>query len=397
MTKYLIRSVGIAAFVALMATPTATLAQDATITIGGRLMLDYTIADIKDPDVSVNASEVRRARLFAKGKYGDAVSYKFEFNHTTGDDIEVTDGFFKIKLSDSPFTVKVGHFKTHNSMEEEASSRFISTIERGAFTDAFELNRRLGVSVGTIGDNYTFNVGLYGENINGAAFEKNGHAAAARVTYVPFRSEDTIVHLGGSWRYRNNSDSNDETVNDGLRYRQRLYAHTFDSENSNGVLSSGRIVATPRFAKSDNFFGAEAAVFHNNFWFAGEYAVLNANGAGENADGDFGGGYIEAGIVLGGKRTYKTSKGKFQGTFDRTVVDNPVGEGGLGALALVARYDTLDLQDGPYLGTLDTVVVGADWWPTKQTRLRINYFNADAKNGAADSASGVVARVGFDF
>ena len=61
------------ALCALMATEQSALAQDATLTIGGRLMLDYTVADINDPDVSVNASEVRRARLFAKGKYGDAV------------------------------------------------------------------------------------------------------------------------------------------------------------------------------------------------------------------------------------------------------------------------------------------------------------------------------------
>ena len=393
MTKFLLRSTGVAALGFMTAMPTNVFAQDATLKIGGRLMLDYTIADIKDPDVSVNASEVRRARLFAKGNYGDAVSYKFEFNHTTGDDIELTDGYVQFKPSELPFSVKVGHFKTHNSLEEEASSRFISTIERGAFTDAFELNRRLGISVGTKGENYTFNAGVYGENINGAAFEKNGNAAAARLTYVPLKTDDTVVHVGASWRYRNNSDSNDPAVNDGLRYRQRPYAHTFDSSNTDSVLSSGRIVATPRFAKTDNLFAFEALAVHDNLWVAGEYALLSANGAGTNADADFGGGYIEAGIVLGGKRVYKTSKG----TFDRTVVDKPVGSGGLGALALVARYDTLDLQDSLYVGTLDTVIIGADWWPTKQTRLRLNYFNADAQNGAADSAHGVAARLGFDF
>lgn len=368
-------------------------AQDATLQIGGRLMLDYTLADIQTPDVDVSASEVRRARLFAKGKYGSAISYKFEFNHTTGDDIELTDGYVKFKTKEMPVSVKVGHFKTHNSLEEEASSRFISTIERGAFTDAFELNRRLGVSVGSAGKNYTVNLGLYGESINGAAFEKNGHAAAARATYLPVKTDTTLIHLGGSWRYRNNSDSFDETVNDGLRYRQRPYAHTLDTNNTDGVLSSGRIVSTPRFAKSDNLFAIEGLAIHNTLWAAAEYAILDANGAGTNADGSFSGGYIEAGIVLGGKRRYKSSGA----TFDRTQVDNPLGEGGMGALSLVARYDTLDLQDGPYVGKLDTMVLGADWWPTKQTRLRINYFDADATNGAAQSARGVVARLGFDF
>jgi len=360
-------------------------------------MLDYTVADINNPDVSVNASEVRRARLFAKGKYGDAVEYKFEFNHTTGDDIEITDGYLKFKPEGQNFSVRVGHFKTHNSLEEEASSRFISTIERGAFTDAFELNRRLGISVGTKGDNYTFNAGIYGENINGSAFSENGNAAAARFTYVPHKDDDTLVHLGASWRYRNNSDSPDSNVNDGLRYRQRPYAHVLDSSNTNGVLSSGRIVETSRFAKSDNFYGVEGLAIHKNLWAAGEYAILDANGATRpnvsSNDATFGGGYIEAGIVIGGKKAYKSSGG----TFDRMKVDKPFGQGGYGAVALVARYDTLDLEDDVHTGQLDTIVLGADWWPTKQTRLRVNYFNADAENGGADSVSGLVVRAGFDF
>lgn len=372
---------------------TSAHAQDATLEVGGRLMLDYTLADINDPDVSVSASEVRRARLFAKGKYGSAVSYKFEFNHTTGGDIEVTDGFVQIKTKEMPFSVKLGHFKTHNSLEEEASSRFISTIERGAFTDAFSFNRRLGASIGKTGDRYTFNAGIYSENINDSN-EKNGHAAAARFTYLPYKADDTLVHIGGSWRYRNAADSFDETdTGDLLRYRQRPYAHTFDSTTTDNVLSSGRIINTGRFAQSDSLFAVEGLAIHNNFWAAAEYAVLSAKGGQGNPDADFGGGYIEAGVVLGGKRTYKGSGG----TFNRTKVNNPVGQGGLGALSLVARYDTIDLQDGPYLGKLDTVVLGADWWPTKQTRVRLNYFDADATNGAAQSASGLMARVGFDF
>jgi len=68
-------------------------AQDATISVGGRVMIDYTIADLDTPDSTINANEVRRARLFAKGKYGDTVSYKFELNHATGGGIVLTDGY----------------------------------------------------------------------------------------------------------------------------------------------------------------------------------------------------------------------------------------------------------------------------------------------------------------
>ncbi len=397
MTFFVKSSAAVSILAVSMALSPSSYAQDATLTIGGRLMLDQHFVNIENndgTDFNVTDSEVRRARLFASGKYGDSISYKFEFNHTTGSDLEVTDGFVQFAPKNQPFKVKLGHFKTHNSLEEEASSRFISTIERGGFTDAFELDRRLGVSVGTAADNYTLNVGVYGESINSDADNKNGFAVAARGTYAPINTAETTAHIGASWRYRDANDSQD------LRYRQRPYAHALNSDNTDGVLPSGRIINAgvaagvgERFASSDNFFAVEGLFIQNSFWAAGEYSLVEANGAGANPDASFNGGYIEAGYIIGGKKSYKTSGG----SYDRMKVYQPFGSGGWGALALVARYDRLDLEDDIYLGQLDTVVLGADWLPTKQTRIRVNYFNSDADDGFADSAEGVVARVGFDF
>lgn len=401
MQKFLKRGVAPAVLMIAMASANSAMAQDVTIDIGGRLMLDQAFTDIKNiggtgEDLSVTSSEVRRARLFAKGQFSSSVKYKFEFNHTTGGDIEVTDGLLEFKPKGSNFKIKAGHFKTHNSLEEEASSRFITTIERGAFTDAFGFDRRLGVSVGTAGDNYTLNVGVYGESINDDGRNKDGFAAAARATFAPIKTDETVVHLGASWRYRDaGSGEND------LRYRQRPYAHSLDSDNTDGFLPSGRIVNAgrfpadrdERFAESDNLFAIEGLAIHNGFWAAAEYSLVAANGRDDNEDADFSGGYIEAGYIFGGRRSYKSSGG----TYDRMKVYNPLGEGGLGALSLVARYDTLDLEDNGYLGKLDTIVLGVDWLPTKHTRLRVNYFNADAEDGFADSASGINARLGFDF
>lgn len=386
-------SVAVMALVAMMVSSTQAQAQDATVEFSGRLMVDYTAADINDPDVSVETTKVRRARITARGKYGEAISYKFELNHSTGSDIELTDGYVQFQPKDQPFFVKVGQYKTHNSFEEETSSRFTTTIERGSYTDTFDLDRRLGVSVGTSGENYSFIAGVFNESVEGAEFANNGKAVAARATYVPFKTDDTLVHLGGSWRYRDGSDSFDESENDGIRYRQRPYSAGFDSENTNGVLSSGRIINTGRFAQSDNLYAVEGAVLHKNLWVAAEYNFLNAKGADNNADASFDGGYIEAGVVFGGRRTYKASNG----TWDRPEVDKPFGSGGMGAVAILARYDTIDVQDGPYLGKLDNIILGADWMPTKQVRMRFNYFDSQATNGAAESVTGLLARLCIDF
>ena len=367
---------GVSTLAFTLALPSLASAQDATIKVGGRLMIDYTIADFNSPDFSIRDSEVRRARLFASGTYGSGVKYKVEFNKSSGNAIELTDAFVEFAPKERNFKVKVGQFKTHNSFEEETSSRFISTIERGAYTDAFGLDRRVGLSISTSGDNYGLNIGAFGTNLETENGPDEGYALAGRGYYNPIKTDDTVVHLGASWRYREQGDSQDD-----LRYRQRPYTH----------VAPDRIINTGRFADSDNFYGAEVAVLKDNIWAAGEYALLGANGSGTNSDADFSGGYMEVGIMFGGKKTYKGGK------FNRPKVDQPIGEGGLGALAFVARYDTIDLEEGPYLGKLDTIVLGADWWATKQTRFAVNYFNVDAENGSAKSGNGVVGRLSFDF
>lgn len=352
------------------------IAQDATIKVGGRLMLDYTIADFEDVDFTVNNSRVRRARLFARGKYGDSINYKVEFNKSTGSTFELTDAYIQFAPKSSKFKIKVGQFKTHNSMEEESSSRFTTTLERGAYTDAFGLDRRIGVSVNTSGDNYGFDLGLFGTNVEEQSGTEEGYALAGRGYYNPIKTNDTVAHLGASWRYRKQGDTQDD-----LRYRQRPYTN----------VAVGRIINTGRFAESDNFYAGEALFIKDSLWAAGEYSFLSANGSEGNEDADFSGGYIEVGYMIGGRQTYKGGK------LNRPEVDNPVGEGGMGALALVARYDTLDLEDGPYLGQLDTLVLGADWWATKQARLGLNFFSVDAENGTSESGSGVLGRLSIDF
>lgn len=352
------------------------IAQDATLSVGGRFQADYTIADINDPDLDISANEIRRARIFVKGNYGDSISYKLELNKSSGDAIEATDAFIQFAPKGSKFKVKVGQFKTQNSLDEQTSSRFISTLERAAFTDAFEFNRRLGIGVSTSGSNYGVDVGVFSSNLENEEFPESSVAFAGRGFYNPVKSDDLLVHLGASFRHRNQGEDQSD-----LRYRQRPFTH----------VTGDRIINTTRFADSDTFYGIEGAVIKDNLWVAGEYALLNANGSDTNEDADFSGFYAEAGLFFGGTKTYKGGK------FNRPKVDNPVGSGGYGAVSVVARYDNVDLEDGIHLGQLETFVLGADWWPTKQTRIGINYFNADAENGNADSGNGFVGRVQFDF
>jgi phosphate-selective porin OprO and OprP len=371
-------SKGIAIFLAAIAMVISdtSWATEKTLKVGGRVQVDYTTANIDTPDININDTEVRRARLNVSGKYGSKIKYKFEINKASGKSVKVEDAYIQFIPSNSKVKVKLGQFKTHNSLDEQTSSRFISTLERSAFTDAFAFDRRVGASVGTSGDNFTFDAGVFTTNLENDGGADEGHAISARGTFNPIKTDQTLVHLGTSWRYRKKG----ETESD-IRYRQRPFTH----------VAPNRIVDTGRFAGKDNFIGAEAAIIHNNLWASGEYAVLNVKGNDLNENADFSGFYGELGMFFGGKKTYKGGK------FNRPKITNSLGKGGIGAVSLVARYDSLDLEDGPYSGELKTLAIGADWWPTQYTRLGINYFNADAEGGTAESANGLVTRLQFDF
>lgn len=347
---------------ALVVADTA-IAQELTHKIGGRVMMDYSIVDADNANTDWSASELRRLRLNVSGNYGDDVKYKVEINTNSSEEVNVEDAYVQWTPNGGSWNVKLGQFKTHNSLDEQTSSRFISTLERAAFTDAFEFNRRLGASVNTSGSNYTFSAGVFGDNLSESSSEE-GHAMSARATYNPVKEDDVLVHLGASIRYRKQGDSQSD-----FRYRQRTGSHI-----------PSRIISTGRVAQSDVFYGVEAAAIMGRFWAAGEYGVTSANCNACVSDPSFDGFYAEAGTFIGGKRTYKGGK------FNRPVIDNPITDGGMGAVSLVARYDTLDLSDSSVNGgDIDSIVLGAEWWPTKNTHIGVNYFDNSANLGTSTS------------
>lgn len=368
--------------------------------INGRLLVDYSIIDADRADTDWRSSEIRNLRLAVAGKFGGNLNYKIEFNTDSSGDVVLEDGFFQWAPTSGDWDIKLGHYKPANSLDELNSARFISLFERAAFTDAFEFNRRLGISLNADGARYTLSAGLFGDNLY-VDGPKEGYVIAGRATFNPVKTDDTLLHLAASVRYRGLGDGQGD-----LRYRQRPYSR-----------ATGRLLSTGSIARSDVFLGAEAAGLFGRHWVAGEYGVTKANcSAAATASGaciddpTFQGGYGEIGTILGGKRTYKGGK------FDRPKVDNPITKGGMGALLLVARFDTIDLNDsGINGGSQNTMLLGADWYATKYTHIGINLFKTDARLGTSTSGldaafadlvragvgsedvSGALIRAQFDF
>ena len=364
------------------------------IKVFGRAQFDYTSASADLAALDISSSELRTGRVGVSGKSGGALSFKLEMATDSSGDISLTDAYLGLTPNNSEWTVLIGQFKTPNALDEQTSGRFGAMQERAGFTDAFGLNRRVGIAASTRRETWTFMAGLFAGNINDTAGEE-GWAAAARGTWNPVNMSDLTVHLGGSLRYRERGETQSQ-----LRYRQRPFAH-----------SPGRIISTGRLGDSDMFYGLEAAALIGSGWLAGEFALLNADcPACAGGDPTFTGSYIEAGWMWGGQRGYR------HGKFDRPKVTRTIEDGGMGAFALAARFDTLDLTDtGVDGGALDTASLALDWYPTRHTRVALNLYNSDAAlgtstsgldsafaalvtNGAAsDSVQGATLRLQFDF
>lgn len=345
----------------------ATAQDNFTFTPQGRIQVDYTNASGDNSGADFNGFDLRRAYIGARGKLGDRISYNVDLGVDETGDVTPIVAFLDWKpfntSKGNDFRFRVGQFKTPMSLDESTSSRFTSTIERAAFTDSFNIQRRVGVGFVQRGKKYTLSGGVFGGAIDHQPFGSSNEAAL-RGTYTPYLKKKKAVHLGASVRYR--TDNKDSGPN---RYTQRPYSHNIDP-----------IISTGRIAESDTTFAGELAVINDKVWVAGEYAVNKANCATCLTDPSFNGYYAEAGMFFGGRKVYKNGK------FNRPKVYNPVTEGGKGAFSIVARYDGLDLTDAPTIGgDLKTIILGADWYPTSNTRLGINYFNSDANLGTSAS------------
>lgn len=348
-----------------------------------------------DPGLGFS-NEARRLRLGVEGTVPGGLGYKFEVDFADNE-VDVIDAI----LTYSPARNVGLTFGQHNnfqSLEELTSSRFSSFIERAAFTDAFNFERRVGVSAAYASGDILLQGGVFTDNISdlansgdgaGLGDENNALSFDARAVYAP-KMGKTQLHLGASAHHRDNGDTNENGVT--TRYRQRPLVHTTNT----------RFLATPALnVEKETHYGFEAAAIHGPFHAAGEVHWLDADRSGAAPTASFFGGYAEVGYFITGE-----TRGYKGGTFDRTKVLRPVSDGGIGAFQVNLRYDHADLNDdlirgGKQAGYQASLI----WIPQDYVRFMINYAHLRYDGSAIAAAGGdrdygidvVGARAQIDF
>ena len=289
-------------------------------------------------------SRARRLLFGADGTLPGGFRYSAEFNFAQGT-VDYEDIFLAYDFKGVPLTIQVGNIYPFSSLETMTSSKFTSFMERASFTDAFSMNRRLGIGL-TFSDKKTdswlLQMGLFNQPINeGTNFNRTGWEADIRGVYSPMLGS-TRLHIGASAHYRvNNRDAQNE----------RLRARPLTQITGERLVDTNAISAD-----SDWHAGVELAAIHKSFHVAGEFQKLwidslepgatfdpnNGTGGGSllNGNPSFWSAYGEVGFYLTGE-----TRGYKGGRFDRTKVLHPFTDGGWGAIQINGRVELLELRD----------------------------------------------------
>ncbi|WP_375207721.1 porin [Hyphococcus sp.] len=339
---------------ALAETEASSWNSDFKINPGGRIHLD-TLGSFSSQDVPSSFDvELRRLRLSLEASFKDETLFDGEINISEDGDVDATSLFIEYAPESASYSFLLGQFKTPNSFDEMSSSNDVALNERAAFTSVFGFDRRLGAALRFDDGRNTVMAGAFTKNINEGAFD-GGYALGARATTAPVMTENQILHLGASLRFRKSGGESDR------------FDYELDPMAPKAGLSP---LQTAAQASSDMFAGFEIAGLTGNLWAAGEYAYLAPRETAQSIVGDFHAGYIEAGFSLGGRQTYEG------GELGGRTVDAPFSDGGPGALFTAIRYDHIDFPGTQGKAGRQMITLGVDWFASENFALRFNLYCA---------------------
>ena len=348
---------------------------------GGRIMYDYAFwnTNFNGTEESFNGSEFRRVRLFNSGQVYKNVKYKIQFDFA-GEEVSFKDVYMEITKVPFVGNIKVGHFKEPFRLEALTSSKYITFMERGLPIE-FSPERNVGLMLhNSFMDNKLsiqagiFQNGLSQEAQNdGTVFGEN-RKITSRITFLPINKNDQLLHLGIGFSNRKWSDN--------------TYSVSTRPENH---LGNKLIYANISNVEHTNLLGTEIAWVMGPLSIQGEYVITSVN-AHETINLTSYYGQISY-FITGENRKYKNSLAGF----DRVSPSKNMGDGGLGALELAARYSSMDLSEGNG-GILNDITLGLNWHLNPCARIMLNYVMGAADVNSEDiNENTLQMRMQIDF
>ena len=339
------------------------------VTLAPYLQYDLGHVDEDLPGVTGGrGEELRRARLYVFGAYGDLTgTIAQNFNN---DGFPLAYAFATYDFTDT-WSVRVGQQDEPFSLQDMSGSRFLPFAEAG-LNAAISPDDNLGASVLRFGERTSLALGLYGGDFN-TGIGDEGLALTGRATWAPIYEEGRITRGGDATQSGVGTRRVERLVHLGLGASARLdQEEDFRFAGGAGsVLVDSALTTSPVLEGADSLgrVNLEFAALDDAISIQGE--LTGASVDSDGAEGFVHGGYLYTTYFLTGeRRAYSPNSGQF----GRVVPKRAIDDGGWGAWEVGGRATYLDLSDlGPTAGAQVQLSAVLNVYLTKRFRVTTDY------------------------
>lgn len=369
------------------------------IEVGGLLQIDAiwfqqdgstedVVGDVQD------ATDVRRARLHARGDLADDVSFMLEFDFGLVGRPNFMDTY--VQFDDVPGlgAVRLGHWVQPFGLCAATSVRELLFLERG-LPFIFMPFRQVGAGFKNSTQDertlWAFSVYRFPTDVFAGSFGDSGYGLSGRVSrlLIDHAPVGRTLHIGGS--YTANFPTSDQ-----IRIATPPEVGFTQLDLSSGTPFPPYVDTGIVTTHSYQLLGGELAGNWGPLLIQYElvYAFLNQE---EGPALTFPGSSLEVAYVLTGEHhSYR----KQAGSYARVIPKKPFGSGGSGAWEIAGRCSHIDLSDENIQGgKLTDFTFGLNWYLNRFTKLQANYIHAILDRGTADNGHSNIAaiRAQIDF
>lgn len=366
-----------------------------SLRLRGRLVVDVTnfatdldsVAPGREPtgsDFSFQRVSLRDARLGVEGDLPARLRYRGEIQFTGDGSIIFNDVFVEYVGKD--FAVNVGNTQYVAPLAQSSAVLTFETLERPSLARAFGLGRGLGIAVQKWSEapvtGYSLSAAWYGLPLSASADTgiAGPYSVAARAIWVPVRNARALVHLGGTFRFRDAREGPD------LRFRARpspgpgLAPDFIDTGFSDLSPAAGR--QGPAF-RSDQQYFFETILIRGPWSLQAEYGLADAHGNAPAAPrAQFNSFNVQAAWIFTGESRAAAYQPRLA-RLGRTLPAHPFDQQGPGLWGGHIRLDRTDLNDGRVTGGRQTIAtLGINWQPVRNVRLGMEVARSFIRAGA---------------
>jgi phosphate-selective porin OprO/OprP len=343
--------------------------------LGGRISLDAGFID--DSKDNYNDGEIRRFRVFIKGKFLERFKYEAEYDAVSNNSFK--DMYIAYNILPN-LNIKIGQTKEPFGLENLTSSKYSSFLE-DSLLSTFSHKRRVGISLTNSykcnAHNFTSSIGYFDKSIDDMIDDNpDSNTISSRLTYAYTPEKNSVYHIGFSA-----SQSNFDKQK--VKYKTKLNTHFY-----RGSVTKSKV----KFADKTQRFQIESAIAYNSLSFEAEYGKNKIYAL---DDYNFDAWYAQIGYFLTGEhKKYK----KRAAMFKSIKINKPFSyeNGNFGAFELALRVSGIDLTQKSFIKKeeLDTTI-GLNWYLSNKLKVLTNFTNASIEG--KDDEYSIASRLEYLF